>query len=167
MTQLETALAHWRDAERRVDALPHGTPEHAAAEAECNKAQAVYARLVERNASTRGHGSHQWTDVPFAGVRQRLVLDGEGGWSGIVTAAQRVIAQGQRPWYSVQYSRQPDGTYRVVVSDLPNVALVVTGRKGIERAVRERIALVLDVGVDDFDLTVRGCSMPSQSRTAD
>jgi hypothetical protein len=152
MTQLETALAHWRDVERRVNALARGTPEHAAAEAQCNEAQAAYAQLVEKNASTRGHGS-EWSDVPLAGARQQLVLDGDGHWTGVVTAARRVIAQGQRPWYGVLYNTQPDGTYRVVVSELPNISLVVTGRKGMERAVRARIALVLDVAEDSFDLT--------------
>jgi hypothetical protein len=46
------------------------------------------------------------------------------------------------------------------VSELPNVDVRVTGRKGLEGAVRARIALVPDVGEDDFNLTVQGFARP-------
>ena len=66
------------------------------------------------------------------------------------------MAQGQRPWFGARYCREANGSYRVTVGELPDVDIAVTGRKGIDRAVRARIALVLDVGVDDFDVTVQG-----------
>ncbi|MBA2314073.1 MAG: hypothetical protein H0V87_01690 [Chloroflexi bacterium] len=89
-----------------------------------------------------------------------MISENDGYWRSVVEAARRVIAKGERPWYGARYGRQLDGTYRAVVAELPNVSVVVTGRKGIEAALRARIALVLDVDEEAFDLTVRGYPRP-------
>lgn len=85
-----------------------------------------------------------------------MIAEGDRYWSSVVDAARRAIAQGDRPWYGARYCRKPDGTYHVVVAELPDVSLTVTGRKGVEAAVRARIALVLGVPEDAFELSVKG-----------
>lgn len=95
-----------------------------------------------------------------------MIAETDRNWHGVVDAARRSTAQGERPWFGARYCRETDGTYRATVSDLPNVDIHVTGRKGVEGAVRPRIALVLDVGVDDFDLTVQGLQQPRRPSPA-
>jgi hypothetical protein len=85
-----------------------------------------------------------------------MIAESDRYWSSVVEAARRAIAQGDRPWYGARYCREPDGSYQVVVAELPDVSLSVTGRKGVEAAVRARIALVLGVPEDAFDVTVKG-----------
>ena len=85
-----------------------------------------------------------------------MIAENDRYWNAVLEAARRAIAQGERPWYGATYCREPDGSYEVVVTELPNVSLRVTGRKGVEAAVRARIALVLDVAEDAFELSVKG-----------
>jgi hypothetical protein len=85
-----------------------------------------------------------------------VIAENDRHWMTVIDAARRAIAQGERPWYGATYCRERDGSYQVVVEELPNVSLIVTGRKGVEAAVRARIALVLDVPEDAFELSIKG-----------
>jgi hypothetical protein len=92
----------------------------------------------------------------LATTRTPVVIgrDADGGEATSRARASRsLLAQGERPVFSVWYRPTEDG-YVVDLVDLP-ARIRVTGRKGIERAARDRIALELELPEDAFELNIR------------
>ena len=83
--------------------------------------------------------------------------DATGRWIGLDAALRKAredLARGRRPRFDVTVRRNADGSYSVSVLDVPEGVVSVTGRKGIDRAARSRIALLLELGEDDFDVMI-------------
>jgi hypothetical protein len=76
-----------------------------------------------------------------------------GPRAATVGAHRRFVVHGERVTYRVSY-RGSDGGVRFSVRELPGVTGTTTGRKGLQRAARQRIALELDVAEDAFALVL-------------
>jgi hypothetical protein len=68
-------------------------------------------------------------------------------------ARRRLLAEGERLVFNVWYRPTDDG-YDVNLVEL-GAHIKVTGRKGIERAARDRIALQLELPQQAFELNIR------------
>jgi hypothetical protein len=83
---------------------------------------------------------------------------------GVAVSSRRFGVSGERPVFHVWYRPTEEG-YEVDLVDLP-ARIRVTGRKGIERAARDRIVLQLELPEDAFDVQIRPAPRRRSRRTS-
>ena len=92
---------------------------------------------------------------PSASAEDRDVHPSDDPYARVTRSARSIIATGGRPSYTVQYQPDDGGALVASVDEIPGLRIQVAGRKGVEKAAKGWIALLLELPEDEFDVIIQ------------